>query len=583
MPDVTFGEVSFDPIEPSDFRMSIEGASRTGKSNTLAVFIEDLREAQMPMFIVDGVGTLTSIRNYDESVIVVGKQGYDAVTLPMPVDQLDRVADLVYDHGLKVMLAPFTYESGPDEDSREHRAVANALGAVYDRAKDTYMGAGRTKVLTMIDEAHVYCPERGAQHVTVDDEVRRARAGIINCATKGGNYGINTVLSYQRRAYIQNGALTQVDNWVVHNLEAGDRQTAASQLNVDGTEIQGLTTGEVLIYGTITDRRVVGPTQIRKRESPDPRDDDFTVPDPPEDLSGVLEHLQEEIEEEEGRAREEQREIERLRDEIESKEEEIDQLEDQLNTQESLRRLLSGGGGGDGEQVPEEVMEELESLREQRVDLEERLGEKEDELAAKRNEIVSLDKEIEDLETRVAELEPLEDQVDLIEKQARNLLAAIGREDPEVQDLRAEYEELQDEIAAKEAEIEQLEDRIEEGQQSVVVPTDYEELINDPDVQEQIQDAVENTDAGRRYIKGLIATIVENGGPVTYQQVAENLNIGTTSHISRAATVLETRKIVDKHDDDRPLKVDLNIGGVEEVKQKAAERESVEGLMENIG
>ena len=51
MTEVTLGDFAFDPVEPSDFRLALEGASKTGKSNSLAVFLEDLavvREKLLP-------------------------------------------------------------------------------------------------------------------------------------------------------------------------------------------------------------------------------------------------------------------------------------------------------------------------------------------------------------------------------------------------------------------------------------------------------------------------------------------------------------------------------------------------------
>lgn len=41
---VKLGDFEFDPVKPNDFRLSIEGASGSGKSNTLAVILEDLKD-----------------------------------------------------------------------------------------------------------------------------------------------------------------------------------------------------------------------------------------------------------------------------------------------------------------------------------------------------------------------------------------------------------------------------------------------------------------------------------------------------------------------------------------------------------
>jgi len=44
MSTVTLGDVKFDPVDTQDFRLSVEGTSGTGKSNTLAVILENLAD-----------------------------------------------------------------------------------------------------------------------------------------------------------------------------------------------------------------------------------------------------------------------------------------------------------------------------------------------------------------------------------------------------------------------------------------------------------------------------------------------------------------------------------------------------------
>ena len=59
---VTFGDVQFDPVATNDFRLSIEGTSNTGKSNTLAVLLEDLADVALPTLIIERLGALTPVR-----------------------------------------------------------------------------------------------------------------------------------------------------------------------------------------------------------------------------------------------------------------------------------------------------------------------------------------------------------------------------------------------------------------------------------------------------------------------------------------------------------------------------------------
>jgi len=64
---VTLGDVEFDPVATQDFRLSVEGTSGTGKSNTLAVILEDLADVAIPTLMVERLGALSPVRLEDES------------------------------------------------------------------------------------------------------------------------------------------------------------------------------------------------------------------------------------------------------------------------------------------------------------------------------------------------------------------------------------------------------------------------------------------------------------------------------------------------------------------------------------
>lgn len=59
MTDVQLGDFTFDPVDAPDFRLNVEGASGTGKSNTLAVILEDLADTQMPTLVIERLGILS--------------------------------------------------------------------------------------------------------------------------------------------------------------------------------------------------------------------------------------------------------------------------------------------------------------------------------------------------------------------------------------------------------------------------------------------------------------------------------------------------------------------------------------------
>jgi len=84
------------------------------------------------------------------------------------------------------------------------------------------------------------------------------------------------------------------------------------------------------------------------------------------------------------------------------------------------------------------------------------------------------------------------------------------------------------------------------------------------------------------YIKGVIAAVVDEGGWVSYDGIATRLDLATTGEVSKAASVLEARQIIEKEKRDGELHVDLNVDGLNEVREAAARREKTTELMERF-
>lgn len=240
MTEVTLGEFSFDPVEPSDFRIAFEGASKTGKSNSLAVLLEDLAEVNLPTLVVERLGILSTVRTIDENMIVVGGRDEPGIDLAIPLESIEVVAEMVLERGLKVILDVSTYDVDDPDAHAEHRAAARVLKALNEDAAARLRAGSRRKCLVLVDEVHVLAPERGAPHIDLDDDVRRARAQLVTIATEGGNKGINFVAAYQRRAYTSKGVVSQMDNHVIHRLHRTDRDEAAREIGVDEDEIAEL-------------------------------------------------------------------------------------------------------------------------------------------------------------------------------------------------------------------------------------------------------------------------------------------------------------------------------------------------------
>jgi len=89
-------------------------------------------------------------------------------------------------------------------------------------------------------------------------------------------------------------------------------------------------------------------------------------------------------------------------------------------------------------------------------------------------------------------------------------------------------------------------------------------------VQAAIEAAKDEATCSPRYVMGVLAGIIAENGPVSYDAIAERLGVSTTSDVSKAASELERRKIVTKDRRDDGMMVDLNVDGIESVRKAAA-------------
>jgi len=578
--EVQLGDLTFDPTAGTDFRLSVEGTSGVGKSNTLRVILEDLADVNIPTLVVERLGAITPVRTEDENIVVVGGRDEEGIDLTVPLESLDLIGELVLDRGMKVLLDVSTYADYEEEKSRVHLATAKAVRALNDRAHEKYRSGDRTPALLLIDEAHWLAPKNSAPNPDIDEWVKRARGQIIKAATEGGNKGISTIVAYQRRAFLHNGVIQLCQDWVAHRPGDEDIDRTANALRCDAETLAGLGTGEIVARGpALTDGDLVGPTKVRRCRSPDPREETFELPETPPEVTEALENIQEEVSAEQEARRERQDELERLRNRVESLEDERDELQQELADQDRLTRALesmqSGNGGADAE-----VADQLEELRDERDRLQEDLERVTAERDEARDDVDRLTDQVEQLEAEVAELQELREFRERLVSFADEVLDDFAVEAPRPEpdqaaadeELREENERLRDELEAARA-----------AAGDVDVPTDYEDFLDDPVVREQIEDAKQAEQTSPRYVKGVLATVLEERSPVTREEVGERLGISNLSHVSTAAGELVSRKVLEEADTSGRKKAwDLNVDGIREVKEAKAKRDRTAEVMEQL-
>ena len=415
---VELGDVSFDPVQTQDFRLSVEGTSGVGKSNTLAVILEELADVSIPTLIIERLGALSPVRLEDEDIVVVGAREEEGVDLAVGLEDLDQLGSWILDRGMKILLDVSTYADYEQDGSRIHEAAARAVRSLNDRAHEKYRSGDRTKSLLVVDEVHYLAPKNSAPEPELDEHVKRCRGQLIKVATEGGNKGISVVSGYQRRAFLHNGVIQLCDDYIAHKPGDEDVARTADALRCSEDELANLQTGEILARGeSITDSDLVGPTKVRKRRSPDPREESFELPETPEQLSDILEDIQEEVEAERERRTEREDELERLREENERLREEKGELEEELanvdKISDAMERLVGSGNGGVdagagaaaevGEGV-QELQGRVDELKQERDRLQEELGDVQTERDDLAEENEALQERVADLEADVQEL-----------------------------------------------------------------------------------------------------------------------------------------------------------------------------------
>jgi len=407
---VRLGDVAFDPVAIQDVRLSIEGTSNTGKSNTLAVILEDLADVAIPTLIIERLGALTPTRLVDDNIVVVGARDEDGVDLAVALDDLDKLGSWVLDRGMKILLDISTYADYEDEKSRVHLAAAKALRSLNDRAHAKYRAGDRTKSLLVLDEAHWLAPKDSAPNPELDEWVKRCRGQLIKASTEGGNKGISIVVGYQRRAFLHNGVIQLAQDFVAHKPGDEDIGRTADALRCSEEALAGLDTGEILARGqSVTDGDLVGPTTVRKRSSPDPREETFDLPDTPDELADALDAIQDEVEAERERREHRQDELEQLREENERLRDRVDELETELEDTNRLADALDNlrGNNSAAEDVGEaavDLQDRVDNLKAERDDLQQQLATLRDERDDLATENQALQEDIADLEAEVQEL-----------------------------------------------------------------------------------------------------------------------------------------------------------------------------------
>jgi predicted transcriptional regulator len=143
-------------------------------------------------------------------------------------------------------------------------------------------------------------------------------------------------------------------------------------------------------------------------------------------------------------------------------------------------------------------------------------------------------------------------------------------------------EKLRDRIRRQREQIEELKARLRKDEDTQVSQKpELESFLSDEDVRAQIEEAKKEA-SSPRYVKGVIATLLQAEGGVSYEEIAQHLGLETTSHVGTAVNALSDRGIIRKEKNGRQSIVFLNLDGLHEIRKTARRRRQTERLIDQL-
>lgn len=195
-------------------RMLVQANSGKGKSWLLRRLAEQLF-GKVQVIIIDPEGEFATLRE-KFGYVLVGKGG------ETPADP--RSAGLVA-HKLLELRASAVCDLYEMKPFARHEFVQKFLDAMIDAPKNLWHPC-----VVMVDEAHVYCPEKGAGESVASES-------LIGLATRGRKRGYACILATQRLGKLRKDAAAELLNVLIGGTFIDvDRKRAADALGVYGAD-----------------------------------------------------------------------------------------------------------------------------------------------------------------------------------------------------------------------------------------------------------------------------------------------------------------------------------------------------------
>lgn len=207
-------DVNLDVERLLSTRLLIQANSGKGKSWLIRRIAEQLF-GKVPVIIIDPEGEFATLRE-KFGYVLVGKGG------ETPADP--RSAAMVA-HKLLELKASAVCDLYEMKSATRHEFVAKFLEAMIDAPKNLWH-----PVVVIADEAHVFCPEKGAGESIASE-------AMIGLATRGRKRGFACIFATQRLGKLRKDAAAELVNVLIGGTFIDiDRKRAADVLGVYGKE-----------------------------------------------------------------------------------------------------------------------------------------------------------------------------------------------------------------------------------------------------------------------------------------------------------------------------------------------------------
>ncbi len=111
---------------------------------------------------------------------------------------------------------------------------------------------------------------------------------------------------------------------------------------------------------------------------------------------------------------------------------------------------------------------------------------------------------------------------------------------------------------------------------------DYETFLKNETVQKLIKNAIAESRAPPKYIKGTLALILQMRRAVNYEEIRKSLGLSDCSHVGKATNVLEKYELIKKFKKDKVFFADFNIKGISEIVELSKQREKSQKIIDEL-